>query len=326
MRAIARAMACLVMLGATMPAVPAMAQTVPDTTPSQAAAPTAKPWSDITEVVVRAHAPGPAMWKLTRGDATVWVMGTLHVAPKAINWDANRFRRILNGAHVLILPRIIQDEPVSEQDMELSGSQQLSDVVSAPAYHRFLTDLQRENFDDLPNGLAYQPAWAGAWLIVRIYIAHDITTHIVPPEVATYAAQSGVAVKYVDRHTNRLQARQYSRMDKAAGEACLDDYLDGIDHDLATTDLMGKAWAEGDVPTILANHREPAWVTCFLAQPKYAAIYETYAVDDMVKAVDDALKTPGKSVAVMPLSDLLRRDGILDRLRAEGVTITAPAE
>ncbi len=323
MRAIAQAMACLVMLGMTMPAA---AQTTPDATPSQTAAPADKPWSDITEVVVRAHAPGPAMWKLTRGDATVWVMGTLHVAPKAITWDATRFRRILNGAHVLILPRIVQDEPVSEQDMELSGSQQLSDVVSAPAFHRFQTDLQRENFDDLPNGLAYQPAWAGAWLIVRIYIAHGITTHIVPPEIATYAAQSGVSIKYVDRRTNRLQAHQYYRMDKAAGAACLDDYLDGIDHDLATADMMGKAWAEGDVPAILANHREPAWVTCFLSQPKYAATYETYAVDDMVKAVDEALKTPGKSVAVMPLSDLLRRDGILDRLRAEGVTITAPAE
>ena len=326
MRAIARAMACLVMLGATMPAVAAAAQTATDTTPPQAAAPAAKPWSDITEVVVRARAPGPAMWKLTRGDATVWVMGTLHVAPKSLPWDATRFRRILTGAHILILPRIIQDEPVSEQDMELSGSQQLSDVVSAAAYHRFQTDLEQENFDGLPNGLAYQPAWAGAWLILRIYDAHDITTHIVPPEVTTYAAQSGVTVKYVDRHTNRLQARQYSRMDKATGEACLNDYLDGIDHDLASVDPMGKAWADGDIPTILANHREPAWVTCFLAQPKYAQIYETYAVDDMVKAVDDALKTPGKSVAVMPLSDLLRRDGILDRLRAEGVTITAPAE
>ena len=326
MRAIARAMACLMMLDAMMLAVPATAQTAPDTTPPQTNAPAAKPWSDITEVVVRAHAPGPAMWKLTRGDATVWVMGTLQVAPKAVTWDATRFRRILSGAHVLILPRVIQDEPVSEQDMELSGTQQLSDVVSAPAFHRFQTDLQQENFDGLPNGLAYQPAWAGVWLIVSVYSAHDITTNIAPPEVATYAAQSGIAIKYVDRHTNRLQARQYNRMDKASGEACLDTYLDGIDHDLATADLMGKAWAEGDVPTILANHREPAWVSCFLAQPKYAAIYETYAVDDMVKAVDDALKTSGKSVAVMPLSDLLRRDGILDRLRAEGVTITAPAE
>ncbi len=316
MTSIVQAAACAVMLAA---AFPADAQTAPDTTP----APT-KPWSDITEVVVRAHVPGPAMWKLTLGNSTVWVMGTLHVSPTAVSWDATRFKRILDGAHVLILPRVVNDDTVSEQDMELPGSKQLSDVVSPATYARFKTALQRENFDGLPTGLAYQPAWAGAWLIVRVYEAHGITTHIVPPEVAAYATQSRVPIKYVDRHTTRLQVRQYGQIDPATGEACLNDYLDSIDHDIATADEMGKSWAEGDVSSILAHHREPAWVACFLSQPKFGDLYEKYAVDDMVKAADNALKTPGKSVAVMPLSDLLRKDGILDRLRAEGVTISSP--
>lgn len=319
MKAIARAVACLLLLAA----VPAAAQTGANT---QAAQATTKPWSDITEVVVRAHVPGPAMWKLTRGESTVWVMGTLHVAPRDVKWDATRFRRVLQGAHVLILPHIVDDWTVSPDQMQLSGDKQLNDVVSAHTYQRYQDVLHREQFAGLPTGLTYQPAWAGSWLIVHVYRAHGITTHIIPTEVADFAAQSGVTVKYVDRHTTWLQARQYDRLDPVAGEACLNDYLDSIDHDLATVDLMGKAWADGDVPTILANHRDPAWVTCFLSQPKYAQIYETYAVDDMVKAVDAALKAPGKSVAVMPLSDLLRKDGVLDRLRAEGVSITAPAE
>jgi len=319
MKSIVRTMACALTLVAAQVTGQAMGQTTAD-------APPAKPWSDITEVVVRARAPGPAMWKLTRGDATLWVMGTLHVAPKDVAWDATRFQRVLTGAHLLILPRVVHDDTVSEQDMELAGSQQLSDVVAPGTYARYRAVLARENFDGLPTGLAYQPAWAGAWLVSRVYDAHGFTTHIVPPEVAVLAGRSGVPVKYVDRHTSRLQARQYDHLDKAAGEACLNDYLDGIDHDIAAVDAMGKAWAEGDVPAILAKHRDPPWVTCFLSQPKYAEIYETYAVDDMVKAVDKALQTPGKSVAVMPLSDLLRQGGILDRLRAGGVTITAPAE
>ncbi len=316
MRAIVRVIACALTL---VTAWPALAQDSPAT-------PAAKPWSDITEVVVRAHAPGPAMWKLTKGDSTVWVMGTLHVAPKGVTWDSTRLRHILTGAHFLILPRIVDDWTISQQQMELPGSQQLSDVVSARTYQRFQDVLNREKLDGLPIGLMFEPAWAGSWLISHVYYAHDITTHIVPPEIAGFAVQSGVIVKYVDRHTTRLQSRQYDRLDKATGEACLNDYLDGIDHDLATVDEMGKAWAEGDVSDILAHHRDPAWVTCFLSQPKYAQIYETYAVDDMVKAVDNALKAPGKSVAVMPISDLLRQGGILDRLRAEGVTITAPVE
>ena len=315
MRSTVRAMACAL----TLSLVPAAAI-------AQVAAPPAKPWSDITEVVVRAHAPGPAMWKLTRGDATVWVMGTLHVAPKDVSWDSTRFRRILQGAHYLILPRIVDDWDVSPDRMALPGTSQLNDVVSAQTFQRYQAVLNNEQFDGLPTGLTYKPAWAGSWLIVHVYRAHDITTYIVPPEITGFATQSGVIVKYVDRHTTRLQAHQYDHLDAQAGEACLNDYLDSIDHDVASVAQMGKAWAEGDVPTILAQHRDPAWVTCFLSQPKYAQIYETYAVDDMVKAVDNALKTPGKSVAVMPLSDLLRQGGILDSLRAKGVEITAPAE
>ena len=319
MRAIARAMACLVMLGVTIPAVSVSAQTAPDVS-------AAKPWSDITEVVVRAHVPGPAMWKLTRGEATVWVMGTLLVAPTDMAWDATRLRRVLQGAHTLITPRIVDDWSVTPEQMQLPGTAQLNDAVSPATFQRYQNVLDREQFGGLPTGLTYQPAWAGSWLIIQVYRAHGITTHIVPPEVAVIADQSGVPITYVDRHTTELQGHQYTHMDKAAGEACLIADLDAIDHDLATVDLMGKAWTQGDVSTILAHHREPGWVACFLSQPKYAQIYETYAVDDMVKAVDTALQTPGKSVAVMPISDLLRRDGILDRLRAEGVTITAPAE
>ncbi len=314
-------LACVAALGTS---VPAMAQTAPDGTASPAPAPD-KQWSDITEVVIRAKAPGPAMWRLRRGDSTVWVMGVLHVSPDDVFWDAGRFRRVLTGAHALILPRLIPEtEELTKVDVELPAPQQLRDVVSASAYDHLQTILKRENISDLPTRL--EPAWAGVWLLHRVYVAHHINSRIVPSEVVAYANQSGVAVKYVDRHTDQVQARQYFFQGRDIAEACLNDYLDSIDHDLATASLMGKAWATGDVPTILAHHQDPAWVTCFLSQPKYASIYQGYAVDDMVKTVDDALKTPGKSVAVMPLSDLLRKNGILDRLRAEGVEITSPLE
>jgi hypothetical protein len=52
---------------------------------------------------------------------------------------------------------------------------------------------------------------------------------------------------------------------------------------------------------------------------------ETRSVADTVAAIDAALARPGKTLAVFPLGDLLRRDGALDRLRAQpGVTVTAP--
>jgi hypothetical protein len=44
------------------------------------------------------------------------------------------------------------------------------------------------------------------------------------------------------------------------------------------------------------------------------------------KALDAALNTPGKTVAVVPLEWLLYKGGVLDRLQASGVDVIAPVE
>ena len=44
------------------------------------------------------------------------------------------------------------------------------------------------------------------------------------------------------------------------------------------------------------------------------------------KAIDQALKTPGKSVALVNFRPLLSEEGVLSKLKAKGYTITTPAE
>jgi len=47
---------------------------------------------------------------------------------------------------------------------------------------------------------------------------------------------------------------------------------------------------------------------------------------DFTAAIEDSLKHPGKTVAVIDLRYLLRANGVLDRLKASGATITVPKE
>ena len=46
--------------------------------------------------------------------------------------------------------------------------------------------------------------------------------------------------------------------------------------------------------------------------------------DEGVRTIELALLKPGKSVAVIDLNFLLRPKGVLDRLRAQGVTVSVP--
>ncbi len=46
---------------------------------------------------------------------------------------------------------------------------------------------------------------------------------------------------------------------------------------------------------------------------------------DMTNAILAALKTPGKSFAVMPMGFFLRKGGVLERLEAAGLTVSGPS-
>jgi uncharacterized protein YbaP (TraB family) len=43
-----------------------------------------------------------------------------------------------------------------------------------------------------------------------------------------------------------------------------------------------------------------------------------------MSAVHESLTKPGKSLIVVSLGYLLRKDGLLDRLKAEGITVEGP--
>lgn len=47
-------------------------------------------------------------------------------------------------------------------------------------------------------------------------------------------------------------------------------------------------------------------------------------IPDEVAAIAGALKKPGHAVAVMEIGSLVMKDGVLDRLRKQGFTVTAP--
>ena len=58
----------------------------------------------VEELVVTARLPGPAWWRVSDADTTVYVLGIPSVAPKHQQWDRLIFDRRLAGANGVILP------------------------------------------------------------------------------------------------------------------------------------------------------------------------------------------------------------------------------
>jgi uncharacterized protein YbaP (TraB family) len=279
-------------------------------------------WSDITQVVVRAHIPGPVIWKVTKGNATVWVLGVMDLKPEPLEWNSAHFQRVLRGSKALILMQESSWEPTNSM---LPKTVHLKDVLSAPIYARLEHTIMREGFT-VPTYDRYRPVWAGARLMGDIIDDHSISSRLLPANIYGMAQAAGVPIQPLLRDVAPTLLDLYDRLDKAGNEACLVDYLDSIDYLLGVMPKVTSAWARGDLKTIMRYHQQMAYTSCILSDPATAPLYPSYAIDNVVSAIDTALQSPGKTVAVWPLSDLLRKGGVMDKLRAEGAEISAPVK
>lgn len=285
-------------------------------------------WSDITEVVVRAQVPGPAMWKLTRGESTVWVLGTLVVMPDGLNWDKKRLARALDGAQWLITPAVAQSDPAQTAKLQalskLPPGRQLADALSPAVMTRFERVARREGLPLLPYQ-NLQPVIAAGNLSRDVLSGRNLSTLAVYEQMKGVVRKSKVRVRHAGSYDQSALIAHYAGLDTLSAEACVINGLDGLDYDLRTTRDMAKAWAAGHLAQVMALYREPDFLTCVLSGETTAVMYQTHAIAQMSETLLAALEMPGKSVAIVPFDDLLRRGGVLDQLRAEGVDITAPA-
>jgi uncharacterized protein YbaP (TraB family) len=58
----------------------------------------------VDALVVSAKLPGPAWWKISDGDTTIYMLGTLQALPDGQAWDTGVLERRLDGAFAVILP------------------------------------------------------------------------------------------------------------------------------------------------------------------------------------------------------------------------------
>lgn len=278
-------------------------------------------WSDSAEIVITA--PEPAMWKLTKGDSVVWVMGTLSLWPADFEWKQSRFLRHLKGSRQLIVPT---SQPLRKRlDPNLPGNQTLQDVVTPDTYQRFASTVRDEGLS-MDSYARMQPAWAGYWLTADFLTRHRISSSYYPPAIRQLAVDNHIPIIEIADTSLKSMDEHFNRMDATDAEACLNNYLDNISYYQFEMPPVAAAWAHSDLKMVQQYYRDPSYITCLLNSKRSTASYNAEAANRMTDAIRGALRKPGKVVAVVIITDLLRKGGVLDRLKAEGVEVTAPVE
>jgi hypothetical protein len=121
-------------------------------------------------------------------------------------------------------------------------------------------------------------------------------------------------------------ARDVLKLTPEQQQVCLGQSVEDADWDLGHAKPDADAWTVGDIKAVKANYGESRLANCVIAAVHSVADIAERDAADYTAAINDALDKPGKTIAVIDIGPLLRKNGVLERLEALHVTIEGPAE
>ncbi|MET0295490.1 MAG: TraB/GumN family protein [Phenylobacterium sp.] len=281
----------------------------------------------VEELVVTARLPGPAWWRVSDADSTVYVLGVPSVATKHLAWDRSVLERRLAGANTLIVSvdgvkvRPLGAPGAAVNYMRLRSGGPFEKTLSGPSQQRFVA--QRTAYGKPAKRYATGNALGASLLLIEDWLDAAGLTTTDPSKPIRRLAQSQ-RIKVVEKaYDAGPLLGAVLRSPRSAGMACLEAVLDQIDAGPGQIRAASRAWAEGDVRGALAADRTTE--RCLAAAPGAAALDARFKADQAA-LIADALKRPGHSVAIVQLRPLLSQGGVLDRLRSQGFEVKTPGE
>jgi len=299
-----------------------------------AAADPAAPVQDWTQaiesVVVTAPPAGPALWHIVRGSSEVWILPTVSPMPEDLTWNSDNVARLLKGANALLLPPsasvgvfegtwfLLTGMSTIEQPDGVTLEATLPDPLKGrfvAARRRFGRDADR--YEELLGGVAALRLEGDYWSFAHL------TPNGPQKAVERLARHEGVRVRVVADYPAMDVIHAIPKMTADAHRACIGFALDDIDTAGAHAAAAAGAWATGDLTGMKAHYFEIRLDDCWQQNAAYAVLRER-AIADETGAILAALKSPGRTVVVMPMGLFLRKGAVLDRLEAAGVTVNGP--
>jgi hypothetical protein len=304
---------------------------------------TANAGASLDEVLVTGEQPGPGMWRVSRNGHDLWVLATLRPLPKNMTWRSLKVeQRITNSQGAISLPQV---------DAEIGFFRGLT-LIPALLHARKSPD-GRVLEQILPHELYIR------WLALRVkYLGSAYDEHRRPILAASdlydaAIANSGLtdneaiweAIKNLV-HKDRVPLQSVLlkiKVDDAKGAVhdlgkipqdveidCLAKTVERLETDLQPMRQRANLWSLGDIDSLLSltyPDEEVACLNAVLTVPEIRDQYErarSQLSDLWLTTAESTLEKNVSTFAVLPMSWLLKQDGVLDRLKRRGYEVQEP--
>lgn len=309
-------------------------------------APAAASTQLLEAVVVSGLQPGPGLWRVSKGDHVLWVLGTLNPLPKRMQWVSREVEQVIaQSQEVLLGPgaklkkeiglfRGLMLLPSALGSRKNPDKQKLVDVVPPELYARW--QPLKAKYIGRSRGIEKQrPLFAALKLYDKAIDRNRLTQEsLVLPLVKKVAKKNKVPVKQpeveIDIGDPREAIRQFAD-DRLDDLDCFSKTLDRIDTDLEAMRERANAWATGDIEMLRSlpfTDQNQACSDAIL----HAGVMRDRGLSDMrerlekvwLEAAETALENNESTFAVLPMRQLLAPDGYIERLRERGYDVEEP--
>lgn len=301
----------------------------------------------LDTVVVSGRQPGPGLWRVSKDDRVMFLLGTIAPLPKRMEWASEEVEATIAGSQALILPPTVS---MRAQGAAFGG------IFLIPSLLKARNNPEKEQLEDVLPAADYA-RWS---VLKRKYLGRDRAIEKRRPIIAAGKLQDE-ALDEADLVFDNLAARVAKRTAKRRrieitepkveilitdpkatirefASTSLDDLecfrrtLDRLESDIETMKLRANAWALGDIELLQSLSYTDNFRACAdalletrIAEKQGFADLERQLDAAWLAAAEAALAEHPRSFALLPMSLMLREGGFLDQLRARGYTITPPA-
>ena len=302
--------------------------------PAAAAAP-----QQLEEIAIIGERPGPRLWKVSKGDHVLWLLGTLNHLPKRMTWRSSEVEAALAESQELLTsgPSVSASVgPIGAIRLYVQWRRtqknpdrlKLNVWLPAPLYARF--EALKARFDAGDDSIEeLRPSFAALRLYEHAVDAAGMTAHDeVEQSVIKLASRRRIpiqrAVLKVEDPSGAL--KEVSALSPTVEIDCLAATVTRIETDLPSMQERAKAWAIGDVDRLRAlpypNQRE-ACLSALSNSPRIKALIDRVGQAWRSEA-ESALTRNRASFAMRPIYELLDTNGPLAKFRAEGYVVEGP--
>ena len=231
----------------------------------------------LDEVVVTASRPGPELWRVSKGEHELWLLGTVSPIPRKMQWDNQLIAGVIKDSTALLLPpRVNLDVKIGffaglmliPKAMGASNNpdkQRLEQQVSPADYQRWLAlkKLYRYSGQKIERK---RPFVAASRLhdraLKRVGLSDDDPIYNAITKLAKRQRLKVIKPELPVVITDAKAMLNEFRAGSLADGPCFAQTLAYLENDLQTARKRADAWADGDILALKALPTTDFRVAC----------------------------------------------------------------